>query len=87
MHLALRIHLRSHSKAEDLGYAETPEHWTQRASLKSFTHAFMFQGLFLLFAYPIIMVKATAKPGVTFFDLIGLLLGMFGFLFEMFADS
>lgn len=87
MRLALHIYLRSKGKPEDSRYAEMRKRWGQRASLKSFTHVFMFQGLLLLLiAYPIIMVNATAKPGVTFFDLIGILLWTIGFLFEVIAD-
>lgn len=87
MRLALHIYLRSKGKPEDFRYAEMRKRWGQRASLKSFNHVFMFQGLLLLLiAYPIIMVNANTKPGVTFFDLIGILLGTIGFLFEVIAD-
>jgi len=80
--LALHIYLRSRGKAEDFRYAQMRKRWGEKASLKSFTHVFMFQGLLLFtIAYPIIMVNANAQPGFTMFDLIGLLIWTFGFIF------
>ncbi len=86
--LALHIYLRSRGKPEDFRYAEMRRRWGNRASLKSFTHVFMFQGsILLMIAYPIIMVNANPTPGVTLFDLLGILLWTFGFLFETIADA
>ena len=85
--LAMHIYLRHRGKPEDFRYAEMRKKWGNRASLKSFTHVFMFQGLMLLMiAYPIIMVNANPQPGITFFDLIGILIWIAGFLFEVIAD-
>ncbi|MCU0644240.1 MAG: DUF1295 domain-containing protein [bacterium] len=87
LRLALHIYLRSRGKPEDFRYAEMRKKWSDRASLKSFTHIFMFQGLILLMiAYPIIMVNANPRVGVTFFDLIGMLIWLAGFLVEAIAD-
>ena len=87
MRLALHIYLRSRGKPEDFRYAEMRKRWGRRAALNSFTHVFMSQGLMLLMiAYPIIMVNANPKPGVTLFDLIGILIWIAGFLFEVIAD-
>lgn len=85
--LALHIYLRSRGKSEDFRYAEMRKRWGKQASLKSFTHVFMFQGLILLMiAYPIILVNAYAKPGFTIFNLIGILIWTVGFIFEVVAD-
>ncbi|HEX9971800.1 MAG TPA: DUF1295 domain-containing protein, partial [bacterium] len=85
--LALHIYLRSRGKPEDFRYAEMRRRWGNRASLKSFTHVFMFQGLILLMiAYPIIMVNMNASPGYTIVDLIGIFIWIAGFLFEVIAD-
>lgn len=85
--LAVHIYLRHRGKPEDFRYAEMRKKWGKRASLKSFTHVFMFQGLMLLtIAYPIIMVNAHPETGFTFFDLIGILIWTIGFTFEVVAD-
>jgi len=85
--LALYIYFRSRGKAEDFRYAQMRKRWGKRASLKSFSHVFMFQGLLLLtIAYPIIMVNVYAKAGVTILDLIGVLIWTIGFLLEVVAD-
>lgn len=87
MRLALHIYLRSKGKPEDFRYAEMRKRWGKRASQKSFTHVFMFQGLILFaIAYPMIMVNANPQPGFTLFDLIGILIWTIGFLFEVIAD-
>jgi steroid 5-alpha reductase family enzyme len=87
LRLAFHIYLRSRGKPEDFRYAEMRKRWGTNAALKSFTHVFMFQGLILLtIAYPIIMVNAIPKPGFTFFDIIGILIWIVGFLFEVIAD-
>jgi steroid 5-alpha reductase family enzyme len=85
--LALHIYFRSQGKAEDFRYAQMRKHWGNQASLKSFTHVFMFQGLVLfMIAYPIIMVNVYAKAGVTILDLIGVFIWIVGFLYEVVAD-
>lgn len=85
--LALYIYLRSRGKPEDFRYAGMRKKWGNRASLKSFTHIFMFQGLVLLMiAYPFIMVNAYAKSSFTIFDLIGILIWAIGFTVEVIAD-
>lgn len=87
MRLALHIYLRSKGKPEDFRYAEMRKRWGKRASQKSFTNVFMFQGLILFaIAYPMIMVNANPQPGFTLFDLIGILIWTIGFLFEVIAD-
>jgi steroid 5-alpha reductase family enzyme len=85
--LALHIYFRNRGKAEDFRYAQMRKRWGNQVSLKSFTHVFMFQGLILfMIAYPIIMVNVYAKPGLTIFDLIGILIWVVGFTFEVIAD-
>lgn len=85
--LALYIYFRNKGKSEDFRYAEMRKRWGSRASLKSFTHVFLFQGLILLtIAYPIIMVNVYTKVGVTILDLFGDLIWTVGFLMETIAD-
>lgn len=85
--LATHIYQRSRGKPEDFRYAEMRIRWGNKASLKSFTHVFMFQGLILLLiAYPIIMVNAYARPGFTILDLIGIVIWAISFTFEVAAD-
>ncbi len=85
--LAMHIYTRSRGQPEDFRYAEMRRRWGNKASLKSYTHVFMFQGLVLLMiAYPIIMVNAYPKPGFTIYDLIGILIWAVGFTFEVIAD-
>jgi len=86
--LALHIYFRSCGKSEDFRYAKMRKRWGKRASLKSFTHVFMFQGLLLLaIAYPIIMVNIYSKSGFRIFYLIGISIWIVGFIFEVVADS
>ena len=85
--LGLHIYLRSRGKPEDFRYAEMRQRWGNKASLKSFTHVFMFQGLvLLLIGYPIIMVNAYARPNFAIPDLIGIVIWVVGFAFEFVAD-
>jgi steroid 5-alpha reductase family enzyme len=85
--LGLHIYLRSRGKPEDFRYAEMRRRWGNKASLKSFTHVFMFQGLvLLLIGYPIIMVNAYARPNFAIPDLIGIVIWVVGFAFEFVAD-
>jgi steroid 5-alpha reductase family enzyme len=85
--LALHSYLRNRGKPEDFRYAEMRRRWGNKASLNSFTHVFMFQGLILfMIAYPIIMVNFYAKPVLTIFDFIGILIWVVGFTFEVIAD-
>ena len=84
--LAIHIALRHRGKPEDKRYQTMRESWKYKR-LQSYTHVFLTQGFFLLLvATPIILFFLDSKSLLQWFNLIGLALWAFGFLFEAISD-
>jgi len=86
--LTYHIVRRNWGKPEDFRYAKWREEWGSWLVPRAFFQVFMFQGLMMLvIGYPIILINAYPGRGLTFFDIIGLLVWITGFYFESVGDK
>jgi steroid 5-alpha reductase family enzyme len=92
LRLSIYIFLRNRGKNEDFRYRKWREEWGKYFFVRSFFQVFILQGFFLwIIGVPVwLIVLATRLSNVDFnFDallIIGMLIWMFGFLFETIAD-
>lgn len=85
--LALHIFIRARGKGEDFRYAQWRKDWGKNAVLYSFVKVFLLQGLIMLFiALPIIVEFTSNKDKLNIFSFLGVLIFVFGFLFESIGD-
>jgi steroid 5-alpha reductase family enzyme len=87
--LRLIIHLypRILKKPEDFRYHQMKEKWGDKATLRIFTHVFMFQGLLLItIGYPLIMIHAYPAGPLRILDYVGIGIWACGFFMETIAD-
>ena len=86
LRLASHIYLRNRGKSEDFRYQAWRESWGKHFFLRSYLQVFILQG-FLLFviSLPIVFVNSRISE-FTFFDLVGFIVWMIGFLFEAIGD-
>ncbi len=86
LRLATHIFLRSRGKGEDFRYQAWRESWGKQFLIRSYLQVFILQGFFLLvISLPIIFVNSRVSE-FTFFDLVGFIVWMIGFLFEAIGD-
>lgn len=86
LRLALHISLRHKGKPEDGRYTEMKKNW-RRKELISYLYVFLLQGFFLiLVATPIILYFSDKSPVLHWYNVIGLLIWLIGFLFEAVSD-
>jgi steroid 5-alpha reductase family enzyme len=86
--LAYHIFKRNVNKPEDKRYANWRNTWGKWFVVRSYFQIFILQGiLMLLISTPIIVVNTIQSSGWSVFDLIGLLVWIFGFYFESVGDS
>lgn len=87
LRLAGYIIIRKKGKGEDFRYQNFRNKWTRFFHLKSYLYIFIFQGFLLMtIALPIILVNASPATQVQIFDVLGVVLFIGGFLFEIIAD-
>ena len=87
LRLSAHIYLRSRGKGEDFRYAQWRKDWGEKAVVNAFVRVFMLQGLIMLFvALPIMIVFYNSSGSLTIFSYIGLLVFIFGLLFESIGD-
>ncbi|MBD3414954.1 MAG: DUF1295 domain-containing protein [Candidatus Aminicenantes bacterium] len=85
--LAAHILMRNKGKGEDFRYAKWRKEWGKYFVIRSYLQVFMLQGLLMLIiSYEIILVNSSSKSGLNVLDLLGLMLWIFGFLFETVGD-
>lgn len=85
--LSLHIYIRNKGKGEDFRYKKWRKDWGDKVVLKSFINIFMLQGFFMLIiAYPIILVHSTPQNSIHILDIIGMIIWLFGFLWETIGD-
>ena len=85
--LATHIAVRNRGKGEDFRYAQWRRDWGKWFPLRSFFQIFILQGLLLLIiAYPIILINHSSEAGISFFDIMGIILWLVGFFFEATGD-
>ncbi len=86
--LSYHIVRRNWGKPEDFRYAKWREEWGRWLVPRAFLQVFMLQGvLMLIIAYPIILVNASPRPGLTVLDFLGLAVWIIGFYFEAVGDK
>lgn len=84
--LSSHIYLRNRNKGEDARYLVWRQEW-KYFYLRSFFQVFMLQGLLLfLIVYPVIFINTNAEINFNYLYLFGILVWIFGFLFESIAD-
>jgi steroid 5-alpha reductase family enzyme len=85
--LATHVAIRNKGKGEDFRYAKWRKDWGKLFVIRSFFQIYMLQGLLLLIiAYPVMLINNSEQPGVTFFDILGLIIWLIGFIFEAVGD-
>lgn len=88
LRLFYHILKRNSGKPEDFRYVNMRKAWGKWVVPRAFLQVFMLQGAFMLvIAYPIIMNNATAKGSLGALGIIGLLIWIFGFIFEALGDK
>jgi steroid 5-alpha reductase family enzyme len=84
--LAFHIYTRNRGKGEDFRYAQWRKEW-RHFYTRSFLQVFMLQGLFMyIIAWPVMFVNLSGSVGWQLWDVAGVLVWLFGFLFESIGD-
>lgn len=87
--LSLHIYKRNLGKKEDIRYTQLSKNWGNLYYLRSFVQTFLLQGILaLLILIPLISLYLTEENTVNmFFVYCGLLVWIFGFIFEVISDD
>lgn len=87
LRLSIHIYFRSKGKGEDFRYAQWRKDWGDKAVVNAFVRVFMLQGIIMLFvALPIFIAFNNFSNSLTTFNWIGILIFIFGLLFETIGD-
>ncbi|MCX6170225.1 MAG: DUF1295 domain-containing protein [Ignavibacteriales bacterium] len=85
--LSLHIFIRARGKGEDFRYAQWRKDWGKNAVLYAFVKVFLLQGLIMIFiALPIMVEFSSNNDELNLFSFIGVLIYLFGLLFESIGD-
>jgi steroid 5-alpha reductase family enzyme len=86
MRLSIYIFLRKKDQGEDFRYRTWRKSWKYFV-IRSFFQVFMLQGfIMLIVALPIVRINSAAPRDFGFFDVIGLIFFLCGFIFETIGD-
>jgi steroid 5-alpha reductase family enzyme len=86
--LSLHIYKRNKNKAEDSRYLKWRETWGEYFYIRSYFQVFLLQGLFVfLISLPVIYVQSITSTKLNFFDLLGFIIWVTGFIFEAVSDQ
>lgn len=86
--LAYHILKRNINKPEDKRYAAWRLEWGKWFVLRSYLQVFMLQGLLLLLIVtPVSIIEIMRGSAITFFDVLGVCVWIFGFYFESVGDK
>lgn len=87
LRLASHIYKRNKGKTEDSRYLKWRETWGRWFYLRSYLQVYILQGIFLfIISLPIIQVNLKTNVHFGLLDIIGVLVWLFGFVFESVAD-
>lgn len=87
MRLSLYLLIRTSQKTEDIRYVKMKKGWGGKEALNAFLRVFLLQSLLMvLIAYPLGLLVLDGYLEVGPFDFFGLILFVFGFLFEAIGD-
>ncbi len=85
--LAWHIFRRNRGREEDFRYAAWRRQWGRWFVPRTFLQVFMLQGLLLLLiSAPLLLVVGQPQPPLGWLDLLGALVWLKGFLFEVIGD-
>ena len=88
LRLSWHIHSRHKGKPEDYRYLAWRKEWGKWVSIRSYFQVYLLQGvLALIIAIPLLIIHKSSGIGFGFYDLMGLVLWIFGFSFELVSDS
>lgn len=86
--LAAHLYIRSIGRGEDFRYVNFRKSWGDKAAVIAFFRVFMLQGAFmLLLAYPIVRVNAADENNEMIFLILGTLIWIIGFIFQVVGDA
>lgn len=86
--LAWHIHGRNRGKAEDYRYLAWRKAWGKWFYIRSFFQVYVLQGvLLMLIAIPLMLINAHAGKGIGLIDVFGVVVWLFGFIFESVGDA
>jgi len=87
LRLAFHVYFRSRGKEEDFRYAQWRKDWGKKAAVIAFFKVFLLQGIIMLIiAYPIMVVFSSIDNELTIINIVGILIFLFGLLFESIGD-
>lgn len=87
LRLAWHVYLRNRNKPEDFRYLAWRKEWGKWFLARSYLQVFILQGLFLLMiSIPVIFLNLNATGDVNLFIILGLLVWIIGFYFEVVGD-
>ena len=87
LRLSVRIYLRNRGKGEDARYRKWREEWGKSFIIRSYLQVFLLQGgILLLNISPVLFINSYHAGNPGSFDLLGVLLWILGFCFEVVAD-
>jgi len=87
LRLSWHIGLRNSKKSEDYRYKAWRDSWGKWFVLRTYFQVFLFQGfLMLLVVSPVFVIYTHATSGVYSLAIAGVLIWVFGFLFESIGD-
>lgn len=88
LRLAWHIGQRNIKKSEDYRYKVWRDSWGKWFVLRSYLQIFILQGvLMLLIVSPVILINMYSDNGISPIALVGILLWIFGFMFESVGDK
>ncbi len=86
LRLSIHIYLRNRFKPEDARY-QAWRLWGAWFYLRSFFQIFIFQGILLLIVVsPVVISNIFGGKKISFLDVVGIAIWIFGFLFEAISD-
>lgn len=87
LRLALHIYYRNKGKPEDYRYLAWRREWGRWFYLRSYLQVYLLQGFLLfLIVLPVLLINQNFSSPLNYFDLLGVLIWIFGFYFEVVGD-
>lgn len=88
LRLAWHIHTRNKGKTEDYRYEAWRKEWGSFFYIRSYFQVYLLQGLLLfLIVSPVLVINKSYNSSVGLLDLVGVLVWLFGFYFEVVGDA
>lgn len=88
LRLAWHIHRRNRGKAEDYRYLAWRKEWGSWFYVRSYFQVYLLQGFLLfLIVLPVLIINKSLASSLGFFDLLGVMIWLFGMYFEAVGDA